>query len=263
MSSVAVVTGGSSGIGLAVCRELSARGCAVYELSRRLNPDCPAKHISCDVADWQAVSAAVQAVADEQGRIDILVSNAGFGISGAVEFTEHEAAQRQMDVNFLGTAGAVRAVLPYMRAQGSGRIVCVSSVAAPIAIPFQAFYSASKAAINALVLALSGEVSPYGISICAVMPGDIKTGFTGAREKQHAGDEEYGGRISKSVAVMERDELGGMPPETAARRIAALALKKHVRPLYAVGLKYSLFVMLSRLLPAKLVARIAAGIYAS
>ncbi len=263
MSSVAVVTGGSSGIGLAVCRELAERGCTVYELSRHKNPDCPARHISCDVTNWDAVRSAADSVALECGRIDILVSNAGFGISGAVEFTEAEAAKKQMDVNFLGTAAAVRAVLPYMRAQKSGRIVCVSSVAAPVAIPFQAFYSASKAAINALVLALHGEVSPYGVSVCAVMPGDIRTGFTDAREKCPTGDSEYGERISRSVAVMERDEREGMSPEKAAKKIASLALRKRVRPLYAVGAKYSFFVMLSRLLPAPLVAWIVRLIYAS
>ncbi len=263
MSPVAIVTGGSSGIGLAVCRSLAEHGCTVYEFSRHENPECAAKHINCDVTDWDAVRAAAADVARTSGSIDILVSNAGFGISGAVEFTEAEAARKQMDVNFLGAAAAVSAVLPYMRAQKSGRIICVSSVAAPVAIPFQAFYSASKAAINALVLALRGEVAPYGISVCAVMPGDIRTGFTDAREKCPAGDSEYGGRISRSVAVMERDERGGMSPERAAKKISALAFRKHVRPMYAVGAKYSFFVILSRLLPASLTARIVRLIYAS
>lgn len=260
---IAIVTGGSSGIGLAVCRELMARGCVVFELSRHENPDCPARHISCDVTDWGAVGDAVGAVISECGRIDILVSNAGFGISGAVEFTSQDAARKQLEVNFLGTAAVMHDVLPHMRTHKSGRIVCVSSVAAPIAIPFQAFYSASKAAINSLALALRGEVEPFGVSVCAVMPGDINTGFTDAREKMPDGDGAYGGRISKSVAVMERDERSGMAPERAARKIVALALKKRVRPLYAVGAKYGLFVMLSRLLPAGLVSKIVQKLYAS
>lgn len=91
-----------------------------------------------------------------------------------------------------------------MRQQGSGRIVNLSSVAAPAAIPFQTYYSVSKAAINDFTLATANEVRPFGITVCAVMPGDICTGFTDARQKIPAGDEIYGGRISRSVAGMEK-----------------------------------------------------------
>ena len=247
---IAIVTGGSSGIGKEVAKALAASGCRVYEFSRReRKTDGNIIHVGTDVSDDESVNNSVAHVLEIEGRVDILVNCAGFGISGAIEFTETESAIKQLDVNFFGVVRCTKAVLTPMREQGSGRIVNISSVAGPIAIPFQAFYSASKAAINQYTQALSNEVKMYGISVCAIMPGDIASGFTAAREKTIAGDEEYGGRISKSVKVMEHDEQTGMSPETAGKYIARIALKKHVKPLYAIGFVYKLFTVLIRLLP--------------
>lgn len=172
-----------------------------------------------------------------------------------------QTPRKQFDVNFFGMVNMNRAVIPFMRRAGGGRIVNISSVAAPIAIPFQAYYSAAKAAINSYTMALINEVRPYGISVCAVQPGDICTGFTGAREKSYAGDEIYSGRISRSVAVMEHDEQNGMKPETAAHLIATVASAKKVRPVYTIGFKYRLFCALVKILPAGLVSYIVGRIY--
>ena len=262
MNKVAVVTGGSSGIGLCVCRRLRDMGCRVYELSRRDFEERGVEHICCDVTDERSVNDAVAKIAQDANRIDILVCNAGFGIAGAVEFTSTADAQRQLDVNFFGAVRCVKAVLPIMRLQGGGRIVCTSSVAAPVAIPFQSYYSVSKAAINSFVQSLQCEVRPFGISVCAVMPGDIKTGFTAAREKTPAGDEEYFGRISRSIAVMEHDEQNGMAPEKVGAYIAKIATKKRVKPLYAVGIAYKAAAVVAGLLPCGLRSRIVGMIYA-
>ena len=259
---VAVVTGGSSGIGLETAKALAAAGCRVYALSRHSFSCEGLHHISADVTDEAAVENALERVLMETGRIDILVNCAGFGISGAVEFTELADAKLQMDVNFFGMVNATKAVLGSMRRAGSGRIVCISSVAAPAAIPFQAFYSASKAAVNDYVCALANEVRPYGVSVCAVMPGDIRTGFTAARKKSAVGDEAYGGRISKSVAKMERDEQTGMSPETAGRYIARIALKPTVKPLYAIGFPYKCACFLCDVLPCRLRNRLLGLLYA-
>ena len=134
-----------------------------------------------------------------------------------------------------------------MRQRGNGRIVNISSVAAPAAIPFQAYYSASKAAINAWTAALANELRPYGVSVTAVQPGDIKTGFTAAREKSIAGDEAYGGRISRSVAKMEHDEQNGMDPARAGAFIAKIAMKKHPKPVYTIGFSYKAICVLLKL----------------
>lgn len=248
----ALVTGGSSGIGRACASALAAAGCRVYEISRRDKPLNGVTHITADVTDEGALAAAADRIAAEAGRIDILVCCAGFGISGAVEFTPLADARRQLDVNFFGTVNAVRAVLPHMRRANGGRIVCTSSVAGAIPIPFQTYYSVSKAAINAYVRALRCELRPFGISVCAVMPGDIATGFTAAREKSPAGDDVYGGRIARSVAGMEKDEKNGGTPDAAGRFLARRALQRRVRPLYTIGLKYQVFNFIAALMPKRL-----------
>ena len=262
MNRVAIVTGGSSGIGLCASQSLVEQGCRVYIFSRRPYTLKGASHICVDVTDEQQVQQAVQQVLSHEKRIDLLVNCAGFGISGAVEFTELADAKRQMDVNFFGMVNMNKAVLGQMRQQGSGRIVNISSVAAPVAIPFQTYYSASKAAINAYTCALANEIRPYGVSVTAIQPGDIATGFTAARKKSEIGDEAYGGRISRSVAVMEHDEQNGMKPEVAGKYIAKIALKKKVKPLYTIGFSYKCVCFLVKVLPCGLLNRLVGMIYA-
>ena len=261
-SKVAVVTGGTSGIGKATALALQKAGCTVYELSRRAEGVEGLRHISADVTDEAAVNAAVAQLVAEAGQIDLLVNNAGFGISGAVEFTGTEEAQRQLDVNFFGMVRMNRQVLPVMRKQGYGRIVNLSSVAGAIPIPFQPYYSASKAAINSYTMALANEVKPFGIQVCCVQPGDIRTGFTAAREKNQLGDDIYGGRIARSVSGMERDEQTGMAPEQAGAFIARVATRKGVRPVNTIGLQYKFFCFLAKVLPARWLNALVGLIYA-
>ena len=242
---VAVITGGSSGIGLHAARALRGRGLNVYELSRRAeNAEPGVTHLQADVTDEAQVNAAVAEILRREGRIDILINNAGFGISGAIEFTPAQEARRQFDVNFFG-------------------IVNMSSVAAPIAIPFQAYYSASKAAVRTYSLALASEVRPFGIEVCVIMPGDIATGFTAARRKSCDGDDVYHGRIARSVAVMEHDEQTGMSAEYAGQFVARRATQKRAKLICTMGHKYALFVFLMRILPTGLATRIVGKIYAS
>lgn len=262
MEQVVLITGGSSGIGGSTARILAAEGCRVYEMCRGEGGPAGCVHIKGDVTSEQDVKRAVEYVIKKEGRIDILINNAGFGISGAAEFTDMEDAARQLGVNFFGMARMCQAVLPHMRKAGRGRILNLSSVAAAVPIPFQAFYSASKAAVNSYSLALANEVRPYGISVCAVMPGDIRTGFTAARKKQSAGDEAYGGRIGRSVAKMERDERDGMEPAAAGRIIAKIAHKRKVKPLYAIRPDYQAIALLARLLPARLLNWLIYQLYA-
>ncbi len=259
---VALVTGGSSGIGLAAVNALAEAGVTVYETSRRDIALENAVHLPGDVTDETAMARVVETVLDREGRLDILVCCAGFGISGAVEFTDLTAAKRQLEVNFFGVVNAVKASLPHMRSRKAGRIVVVSSVAGAIPIPFQTYYSVSKAALNAYVSALRNEVRPYGVTVTAVQPGDIATGFTDAREKSPAGDDVYEGRISRSVAGMERDERAGMRPETAGSYIRKMSLRRTVPPASTIGAGYKALVALSRLLPGRLVNWVVYLLYA-
>lgn len=260
---VALVTGGSSGIGRCTAAALRDAGCVVYEFSRREHTLDGVRHIGVDVTDEAAVKNAVEQIVRAAGTIDIAVNCAGFGISGAVEFTELADAKAQFDVNFFGMVNVNRAVIPVMRRSGGGRIVNISSVAAVAHIPFQTYYSASKAAIESYTCALANELKPFGISVTAAQPGDIRTGFTDARKKSAVGDAVYGGRISRSVAGMERDEQKGMSPEFAGSYIAKLALKKSVKPVYTVGFGYKCLSLLCKLLPCRVRNLIVGALYAS
>ena len=261
MGKVAVVTGGSSGIGLCTAKSLKEKGYTIYELSRH-DGTGEFFHITADVTDEAAVSAAIAQIAEKEGRIDLVVNCAGFGISGAAEFTETQDAKAQLEVNFFGMVHVNKAVLPVMREQKSGRIINISSVAAPIPIPFQTYYSASKAAISSYTCAVANEVAPFGISMCAILPGDTSTGFTKARKKSIAGDDVYGGRISRSVKVMEHDEMNGTDPAVTGAYIAKIAMKAKVKPYYAVGFKNKLFCVIMKILPIGLSNKLVGMIYA-
>ncbi len=261
MKRVCLLTGGSSGIGKATASLLAKDGFTVYELSRSGADADGIRHITADVTNAEQVKTAVAEVFNVGGQIDLLVNNAGFGISGAVEFTDPKDAFDQLNVNFFGALHCIQAVLPYMRAQKRGHIVNISSVAAPIAIPFQAFYSATKSATNSLTLALRNEVKPFGIQACAILPGDVKTGFTAARKKSCAGADVYGAAIDRAVAVMEHDEENGMPPEMVARAVLRAANAKKPKAFATVGFQYQVFVLLSKLLPATLTNALVGMIY--
>lgn len=255
------ITGASSGIGLAAAELFLNKGDRVYGLSRRPCPVDGVISIPVDITDEAAVAVAISDIVSETGGLDVLVCNAGFGISGAVEFTDMAEAKRQFDVNFFGAAACMKAALTPMREKRRGCIIITSSVAGVLPIPFQAYYSATKAALDALVLAAANEVRPYGIKICAVLPGDIRTGFTDARAKDDGGSEAYGA-LTRSVATMERDEKNGMPPSAIAKRMYALSQKKHPKPLSSVGVKYKLFCTLSKALPTRLTNLIVGMLYA-
>ncbi len=259
---VVIVTGANSGIGRCTATALARRGLKVYDFSRRDISTDGVIHISVDVTDEERVRTALMQVEKENGKIDVVINCAGFGISGAVEFTELDEAKRQFDVNFFGLVNVNRAVIPIMRKNGGGRIVNISSVAAVANIPFQTYYSASKAAIESYTQCLANEVKPFGITVTAVQPGDIKTGFTSARSKSFDGDDIYSGRISRSVAGMEKDENEGMSPEKAGEYIASIALRSKVKPLYAIGGVYKLLAVLCKIFPCGIRNSIVGMLYA-
>ena len=264
---VCVVTGGSSGIGKATAELFAANGYTVYEVSRSgadaAGPDGTVRirHLTADVTKPETLEEAYRDVFEREGTLDVLVNNAGFGISGAVEYTETADAKRQLDVNFFGCVNSVKAALPYLRKGTEKAIVNVSSVAAVFGIPFQAFYSASKAAINEYTLALANELKPFGFRVSAVMPGDVKTGFTDARKKSDAGGDVYGETIERAVASMEKDERTGLAPEAIARVIFAQSQSPDPKPLAVAGGKYKVFCFLGKILPARLANAIVGKLY--
>ena len=255
-----VISGGSSGIGKATAMLFAERGWRVFELSRSGESHDGILHINCDVTSEESTHAAIAEVLKQTDTIDVVISNAGYGISGAVEFSDMRDVERQMDVNFLGAVRFTQAVLPQLRRQGFGRIIYTSSVAAILAVPYQAFYSASKAAINALALALANEVKEFGISVSVLMPGDVSTGFTDARKKTTAGEEVYH-TAKKAVSAMEKDERGGMQPIQMAKILWHIATCRSPKPQYVGGFSYQVLCFLERLLPKRLVNWIEYKVY--
>jgi len=260
MAKIAVLTGGSAGIGLSAARLLAESGWTVYELSRSGKDGSGIIHVGCDVSDTGSVRQAVQTVLAQAPSVDLLVCNAGYGISGAVEFTDPADFKRQFDVNFFGAADVTRQLIPALR-ESSGKIIMLGSVAGLIPIPFQAYYSASKAAVAALCSALRSELRPFGVSVSCVLPGDVRTQFTSVREKKHAGDDIYQGRIARSVAVMEKDEENGMPPEKVAKIIVGLANSRRPRAVRIAGASYAALSLIARLLPEGLVSAAVGKMY--
>src|SRR5258708_2857010 len=173
---VALVTGASSGIGQATAELLAANGFTVFGTSR--TPEKLArsfKWLPLDVHSDASVEAAIQALLEQAGRIDVLVNNAGYSQVGAIEESSIADIQAQLDTNLLGVLRMIKAVLPVMRQQGSGRIINVSSVVGHVAPPYVGVYSASKFALEGLSEALREEVRPFGVEVSLIEPAFVKT----------------------------------------------------------------------------------------
>ncbi|MCL1975197.1 MAG: SDR family NAD(P)-dependent oxidoreductase [Firmicutes bacterium] len=257
---VAVISGASRGIGLEAAKQLEQAGYIVYHLSRQ-HGDGLFYHIPCDISNEEEVRLAFTHINDIENRLDLLVCNAGFGISGSIEDTEIKQAEQQFAVNLFGACSCIKYALPALR-KNKGRIIAVSSLAGIIPLPFQSYYSASKAALNALILALALEAQPFGVSVTAALPGDAKSSFSAARQKISNVDSVYTKRATHSLNVMEHDEQNGMETIYVAKKIAVLATKKHVRLFYTIGIKYQLFYLLQKLLPLSLTRLIVKKLYA-
>lgn len=258
---VAVVTGASKGIGFETAKVLVEDGYTVYGLSRSRVLLEGILWKKCDVTDSESVDRVFSEILEENRKIDVLVCNAGIGISGAAEFVSEEDYRLQTDVNFNGAVLCAQAVIPAMRYAGGGKIIFISSLAAIFPLPFQGFYSATKAALNAFSDSLGIELKPFGIETCAVMLNDVKTEFTENRRKTAAGDEVYGGRIEASVSKMEKSERNGMTPGQVAESVGRILKRRHLPPHKIVGAFNEFLGFLFRILPAGVLMKLLKMIY--
>jgi NAD(P)-dependent dehydrogenase (short-subunit alcohol dehydrogenase family) len=177
---VALVTGGSSGIGECTVLELLDAGYVVYTAARRVErmqplADAGAHVFAMDVTDDASMVAGIERIIDEQGRIDVLVNNAGYGSYGAVEDVPIEEARRQFEVNVFGLARLIQLATPHMRAQRSGRIINISSIGGKFYEPFGGWYHATKFAVEGLSDSLRLELKPFGVDVVIIEPGPIIT----------------------------------------------------------------------------------------
>ena len=217
----ALVTGASAGIGKACADQLHAAGWTVTGASRRGTTSGGWTPLVIDVDEDESVRDGMAGLLAASGRIDAVVAAAGWGLAGAVERCSIQEAKAQLETNFWGCVRVVQQVLPAMRAQRGGRIVLISSIGGVLGIPFQAFYSASKFALEGYGEALAYEVAPFGIHVTLVEPGNVKTSFTASRRMAAAGEQDpvYQAAVSQAVGLMQRDETNGVPAGDVAAAV--------------------------------------------
>jgi NAD(P)-dependent dehydrogenase (short-subunit alcohol dehydrogenase family) len=262
MAKVILITGASAGIGRASADLLHAKGWTVVGASRRGSSSGGWTPLVMDVDSDESVKQGVGAVLAEHSRLDAVVACAGWGLAGPVELTSISDAKDQLETNFWGAVRVVQEALPIMRRQGGGRVVLVSSIGGVIGIPFQAFYSASKFAMEGYGESLAYEVAPFGIQVTLVQPGNVRTDFTSNRRdvETRDGTDVYSAAVTKAVGMMEKDEMNGVEPGRAAVVIERVLTDARPRRRVSVGkLGERIGLPAKRLLPYRLFERGAKG----
>ena len=258
---VILITGASSGIGYDAAAALAAAGHKVYAAARRTELMEPLRTygivpIHMDVTDEQSMADGVNAVLSHEGRIDVLINNAGFGYFGAVETVPMEEARRQVEVNVFGLARLCQLVLPTMRAQGSGRIINTSSIAGRLVLNYGGWYHVSKYSVEALSDAMRMELKPFGIDVVLIEPGGIKTdwGFIAARHLCEASEgtpyESDGTRFARLMQWGYSSKYLSSP-KVIMRVICRAVNSRRPRARYMAGRFAHLLLFLHAVLPAR------------
>ena len=261
MTKVILITGASSGIGFDAAASLARQGHRVYAAARRVDRMEPLKELGVvplqmDVTDEASMEAGVRTVLAAEGRIDVLVNNAGYGYFGAIENVSMEEARRQLEVNVFGLARLCQLVLPSMREQGSGRIVNTSSVAGKTVLYFGGWYHVSKYSVEALSDALRMELKPFGIDVSMIEPGGIQTNW-GIIAADHLAESSKGTPY-EAEGLREAETMRKAysmrllsKPAVVARAISKAVNSRRPRTRYRVGFGAHTLVFLHTILPAR------------
>lgn len=260
MNKVVLITGGSSGIGKSIGEYLIKHNYTVYGSSR--NPqnisDSKFPLVQIDVRDSSSITSAIQEIIAQQGRIDILINNAGVGITGPIEEIPSKEIENHFQVNLFGPIEVCKAVLPYMRQQKSGLIINITSIAGYMGLPYRGIYSSSKAALEVITEALRMEVKSFGVEITNVAPGDFATNI--AQGRYHAPvlpDSPYKEVYQMSLDMMDQHVDTGADPNEMAQAILKIIQTPKPAVRYQVGpamQKFSL--VLKKILPSKMYEKI-------
>ena len=255
MSKVVLITGGSSGIGRSIGEFLQSKGYTVYGTSR--NPDKITKSLfpllALEVKDVNTIKLAVANVIATSGRLDILINNAGVGITGALEEIPMEEIKNNFDTNLFGPIAVMKAVLPQMRQQKSGLIINITSIAGYMGLPYRGIYSASKGALELITESLRMEVKDFGVSITNVAPGDFATNIASGRfhaplVQGSAYEIPYG----NTLKTMNEHVDSGSNPNEMAEAIYKIIQNPNPKIHYKVGAFLQKFsIVLKRILPDK------------
>jgi len=259
---IVLVTGASTGLGKATAHYLASKGYRVYGTSRHASfppktaDDALPIMVRMDVNKTVSVKQAVDFILEKEQRIDIVINNAGWGISGAVEETSMERTKALFETNYFGTQRVCQAVIPTMRAQKSGYVINISSIGGVLGLPFQGLYSATKFAVEGMTEALRMEVRSFGIHVVLIEPGDFRTSFTDHREKTiHATtDPAYNKMEQSATSIFEHDERNGTDPKTIAHLIEKIISSSNPKLRYRAGsFSQKLVAKMKGVLPDRLV----------
>jgi NAD(P)-dependent dehydrogenase (short-subunit alcohol dehydrogenase family) len=236
MNKTILVTGASSGIGFEIASYLSSKGNTVYGASRSAPPTDSFIPIKLDVTDQGSIDRGIDQIISKEGKIDVLVNNAGVGSAGAVEKTPVEDIKRSFEVNLFGVVRLCQAVLPHMRNQEYGRIINMSTLGSMLGLPFRGFYSGSKGAMDLMTESMRLEVERFGIQACTIHPGEIRTNIAEHRivsiEKD---DPVYGAAIDKAFKDLDNAVAHGKDPKLFGPYVEKIILSKKVKRNYYIG----------------------------
>jgi short-subunit dehydrogenase len=263
MTRVILITGISSGFGRETAKLLAEEGHSVYGTVRK---ECETARLvnvlKMDLTDNESIKIAVKTIIEKEGRIDVLINNAGMHTGGPVETTPEKNIRLQIDTNFTGIVNLTNTVLPVMRNQGGGMIINISSIGGLMGLPFQAFYSAGKFAIEGYSEALRMEVRGFNIKVVVVNPGDFHTNNSANRRNFLAPGGPYREQFKRSLTIIEKDEANGWSPQILAKKISGIIKRKNPRQRYVVAsFEQKLAVILKRILPGGWFMKILAGHY--
>lgn len=254
MSKVILVTGGSSGLGEAICEHLAAKKYKVYGTSRKANEhNDKFPLLQMDVSDRTSIQSAIKTLLQKEGRIDVWINNAGLGMAAPVEEASSEAIQQLFSTNFYGVLNTTQLILPIMRQQRSGLIINITSIAAEIALPYRGLYCASKAAVEKITEALRMEIKEFGVQACTFQAGDIKTNINANRlTAQIDAESAYSKQFNRINNEIHADVNNAVSPYFYAEKIESILRTKKVKRTYVEGrFIQRLSRFLSRILPGK------------
>jgi len=260
MPKVVLITGGSSGIGKAIALFLTNKGYVVYGTSRnpsKINESLPFQLVQMDVNNPASITEAVGTIMGAEGRIDVLVNNAGIGITGPIEETPTEEIAKAFATNFYGPIDMMKAVLPFMREQRSGHIINVTSIAGYMGLPYRGIYSATKAALEITTEAFRMETKQFGIVMCNVAPGDFATNIAAGRYHSPLLDgSPYKKDYGNTLQLMNEHVDAGGDPNEMAMAVYKIIQNKNPKIHYKVGAFIQKFsIVLKRVLPDKVYER--------
>ncbi len=246
---VVLITGASMGLGLEMGKIYKDHGDIVIGLARSEphERDVFDNFFLCDVGLEEEVKKTIENISKEYNNIDILINNAGFGLSGAVELTPSENIKKIFDVNVLGCIYVYKYVLSLLR-QGS-KIINISSVCAFFPLPYRSLYCGSKAALNSIFFGVKMECKPLGIQVTNICPGDIKTNFTKNRVKIRETTSRYSDRIENATNMLDSREDKRMKVSSVANKIYKISNKSSFKAYYIIGAKYKVLNFLMRFFP--------------